>query len=77
MMHFHIDVNCRPNRFNGNFSGGYNCIEFIVTLTDGGEDVDAFPRAPATMAGARESSCHPYMPAGLFSSLILDKFINL
>ena len=56
-------------------------MEFIVTVSDGDEDVRSGPRSPAAMDGAFVSSCHPNMPPNLviiifFSSLALDIFIN-
>jgi hypothetical protein len=57
-------------------------MEFIVTVTDGDEDVGSSPRSPAAMDRVLVSSCHPNIPAYLFiviffSSLILDTIINL
>ncbi len=54
-------------------------IEFIVTVTDGDEEVGPGPRSPAAITGALVCSYHPYVPANLvtvifFSSLMLDDF---
>jgi hypothetical protein len=40
-------------------------MEFIVTVSDGDEDVRSGPRSPAAMDGAFVSSCHPKITANL------------